>query len=65
MHRQIELSRRATWESQVKIAALLKPTALEHRIDMANLELVPLTGVPVQATTTTTTRTVRTTTRRR
>ncbi|MEX2212860.1 MAG: hypothetical protein WD768_01950 [Phycisphaeraceae bacterium] len=46
MHRQIENARRSVWESQVKVTAQLKPAALEHRIEMANLDLMPLTGAP-------------------
>ena len=49
MHRQIENARRSVWESQVKVTAQLKPAALEHRIQIADLDLVPLAGAPVEA----------------
>ncbi len=44
MHRQMEQTRRATWEHEVKVADYLKPAALQHRIEVANLDLEPVTG---------------------
>ncbi len=44
MHRQMEQTRRATWEHEVKVADYLKPAALEHKIAVAQLELEPVTG---------------------
>jgi cell division protein FtsL len=51
MHRQIEQTRRATWESQQRVAANLKPKALEHKIAIANLQLEPVSATGDKAAT--------------
>ncbi len=44
MHRQIEQARRATWESQAKVAAELHPAKLEHKLMIARIEMDPITA---------------------
>jgi|GEM_PF-1919608 len=44
MHKQIEQARRATWESQSKVAAELHPDKLEHKLMIAKLEMDPITA---------------------
>ena len=44
IHRQMERSRRTHWEHEVKVTALLKPAALEHKIAVAQLDLEPVAG---------------------
>ena len=44
MHRQIEQARRATWESQAKVAAELHPAKLEHKLMIAQIEMDPITA---------------------
>lgn len=44
MHKQIEQTRRATWEGQVKIAGELHTERLEHKIALAQIDLEPITA---------------------
>lgn len=44
MHRQIEQARRATWDSQAKVAAELHPAKLEHKLMIAQIEMDPITA---------------------
>ena len=43
-HKQIEQTRRATWDSQVKVAAELHTERLEHKIALAQIDLEPITA---------------------
>ena len=44
MHRQMEQTRRATWEHEVKAAAYINTAPMEYRIEVADLKLEPVTG---------------------
>ena len=42
MHQQMDDARQSLWESQVRVAEQLKPTALEHKLSVAQMKLEPI-----------------------
>jgi hypothetical protein len=44
MHQQMEQSRRATWEGQVKVASELQPDKLEYKIALSQMAMEPITA---------------------
>ncbi len=45
-HQQIDATRQATWDLQVKVAAFVEPNSLNQALARAELDLEPLTITP-------------------